>query len=143
MDPTQFPTSDPTSDPAYPLVETLSPTLDPTFCNSAIIDVACGQTLTGSTFNSCDAEQRFKFTAITNMKSISTCGSEFDTMIDIYNSDGELVFDQDDSIECRLQSFIEDLPVDIGKDYIIVLRGYSNQVGTYNLELTCDSSSEP
>jgi len=138
---TLSPTLDPTMDPTFPLVETLTPTLEPTppTCDSTIINIACGQTLTGSTANSCDAQQQFTFTATTSMKSISTCGSQYDTMLDIYSANGELIFYQDDSSECSLQSFIKDLPVEIGVDYIIVLRGYSNQVGTYNLELTCES----
>jgi len=141
-DPTKDPSLDPTMDPTFPLVETPSPTSDPTMdptCDSTIINVACGQTLTGSTANSCGAQQQFTFTATTSMKSISTCGSQYDTMLDIYSANGELIFYQDDSSECSLQSFIKDLPVEIGVDYIIVLRGYSNQVGTYNLELTCES----
>merc|ERR1719493_112048 len=124
--------------------ETVAPTQAPSIvpeagCDSTIINVACGDSLTGSTVDSCDAEQRFTFTATTSMKSISTCGSQYDTMLDIYNANGQLIFHQDDSDECSLQSFIEDLSVEIGMDYTIVLRGYSNQVGTYNLELTCDS----
>jgi len=141
------PTVGPTVQPSEGF-ESDAPTAGPTSvpgtgCDSTIIDVACGQTLTGSTANSCDAEQRFTFTATTSMKSISTCGSQYDTMLDIYSANGILVFHQDDSAECSLQSFIEDLSVEIGTDYTIVLRGYNNQVGTYNLELTCDSSPEP
>jgi len=105
--------------------------------DSPVIDISCGESLTGSTVGNCDGQQRFTFTATTDMKTISTCGSEYDTMLTILNADGQEIFHQDDSSECSVQSFIRDLEVEIGSQYTIVLSGYANRVGTYNLELTC------
>jgi len=149
MDPTTSvetslsPTLDPTMDPTAPveasLPPTLDPTMDPTFdeCDSSVIAISCGDVLTGNTFQSCDAEQRFTFTATTDLKTISTCESEYDTTLAIYNANGELLYDQDDSSECGRQSHVEDLPVDIGSEYTIVLGGYSDQVGEYSIGLEC------
>lgn len=115
-----------------------APTAVPaTGCDSSVIDISCGESLTGSTVGNCDGQQRFTFTATTDMKTISTCGSEYDTMLTILNGDGQEIFHQDDSNECDIQSFIRDLAVEIGSQYTIVLSGYANRVGTYNLELTC------
>merc|ERR1719403_737746 len=136
------PTLQPTTSAPTPM-----PTAVPgTGCDATVIDIACGETLTGSTAGSCDAQQIFRFTAATSMKTISTCGSQYDTKISIYNVADELVFYQDDSSECGLQSFIEDLSLEIGTEYFIVLHGYNDQVGNYALELTCqsdDASSTP
>lgn len=123
--------------------ESLAPTAEPaTGCDEPIINIACGETLTGNTVDSCDGEQLFRFTATTSMKTISTCGSQYDTMLSIYSADGELVFHQDDSQDCGVQSFIQDLELSIGSEYTIVLHGFSNQVGAYSLELTCGSTCD-
>merc|ERR1719210_1218437 len=46
-------------------------------CESSVTELQCGVAQTGSTANSCNAEQLFVFTATTNIKTISACGSEF------------------------------------------------------------------
>jgi len=109
-------------------------------CDSTVIDISCGETLTGSTVGSCDGEQRFAFTATTDLKTVSSCGSQYDTMLTIYSANGEEVYHQDDSDECNRQSFIQDLAVEVGSEYTIVLHGYSNRVGDYSLQLTCGES---
>jgi len=92
----------------------------------------------GSTVNSCDGHTIFSFTATTDLKTISTCGSELDTMLYLYGPNGELIHHQDDSSECNYQSFIDDYPVEVGEQYQILLTGYGNAVGNYKIELTCE-----
>jgi len=108
-------------------------------CESAIIDITCGETLTGSTVNSCDGQKVFAFTATTDLKTISTCDSDFDTILYLYGPDGDLIHHNDDSNECNYQSFMDDYPVEVGAQYQIVLAGYGNAVGSYKIELTCDN----
>merc|ERR1719320_467193 len=124
---------------------TLAPT-DPVPCDSTTMELECGIAQTGSTVNSCDGEQHFVFTATTSMKTISTCGSQYDTVISIYDSNNALLASNDDNSECGLTSLIDDLALDIGSEYTVVLAGYSSQVGEYQIELTCqsdDSSALP
>jgi len=111
----------------------------PEECESAIVDITCGETLTGSTVNSCDGTKAFAFTATTNLKTISTCDSDFDTILYLYGPGGELIHHNDDSDECNYQSFMDDYPVEVGAQYQIVLVGYGNEVGSYKIELTCDN----
>jgi hypothetical protein len=108
-------------------------------CESAIIDITCGETLTGSTVNSCDGQKVFAFTATTDLKTISTCDSDFDTILYLHGPDGDLIHHNDDSNECNYQSFMDDYPVEVGAQYKIVLAGYGNAVGSYKIELTCDN----
>jgi len=110
-------------------------------CESAIVDITCGETLMGSTVNSCDGEKVFAFTATTDLKTISTCDSDFDTILYLYGPDGELIHHNDDSEECNYQSFMDDYPVEVGAQYQIVLGGYGNSVGSYKIELTCDNAA--
>merc|ERR1719403_245398 len=110
----------------------------PDECESAIVDITCGDTLTGSTVNSCDGTKVFAFTATTDLKTISTCDSDFDTILYLYGPGGELIHHNDDSDECNYQSFMDDYPVEVGAQYQIVLAGYGNEVGSYKIELTCD-----
>merc|ERR1719474_2144747 len=101
---------EPTKEPS---MSTFEPTMDPTsvpdVCDSSIIALGCGETLTGSTVSSCDGLQRFTFTASTTMKTISTCGSQYDTVMSIYDSNNQMLASNDDSNDCGLRAMIEDL----------------------------------
>lgn len=133
------PTTDPTLDPTTSL-PTAQPTTTPGTCESTTIQLACGQILTGSTVDSCDGEQRFTFTASTDLKTISTCGSSYDTWLNIYSDDGQMIYEQDDSDECGTRSHIQDLALTMGSEYTIVLSGYSGAVGEYSIGLECQNA---
>lgn len=92
----------------------------------------------GSTENSCDGKKTFAFTATTDLKTISTCDSGFDTILYLLGPSGEVIHHNDDSRECSYQSFIDAYPVEVGLEYQIVIAGWNNGVGSYKIELTCE-----
>jgi len=123
----------------------LTPTQDPTMepdCDSEIIEAQCGDILTGSTTQSCQAEQRFAFTARAGLTTITTCGSDFDTTLTVETGNDQVTF-QDDSPECGLFSHIDDLTLNEGQRYTITLGGYNNARGNYRLGLECADSLRP
>merc|ERR1711971_647319 len=142
----QVQTLEPTIDPTSPQVQTLEPSRDPTLepgleCASAIA-MECGEVLSGSTVGTCDNTQRFVLTATTNLKTISACGSGYDTMLALYDSNDALIASQDDSRSnhCgRLNSLLKSVQLTIGTEYTVVLSGFASAVGDYNMELICEA----
>merc|ERR1719495_597669 len=118
---TSSPTLEPTMDPTSPQVAMLDPTMDPTSepgldCAPAIA-LGCGDFLSGSTVGTCNNEQRFVFTATTDLKTISACGSDYDTYLALYDSNNVLIAEQDDSDSHHcgyLNSLMESVQLTIG-----------------------------
>jgi len=151
-EPTMHPTTTlaPTSDPSTleptltptSILQTLNPTSEPSnHCISDLVEIQCGQVLTGSTVNACEGQRRFSFVPESDSRiTVSACDSEFDTILAFYNSYTISTF-SDDSQRCGLQSILEDVSVEAGREYDILLTGYDNQVGSYRIELTCGSDT--
>eukprot|EP00493_Phyllostaurus_siculus_P004492 UN04513 len=138
-EPSDVSTLEPTLTPSSAL-QTLNPTSEPSnHCISDLLEIRCGQVLTGSTVNACEGQRRFSFVPESDSRiTVSACDSEFDTILAFYNSYTISTF-SDDSHQCGLQSILEDVSVEAGREYDILLTGYDNQVGSYRIELTCDS----
>jgi len=138
-EPSDVSTLEPTLTPSSAL-QTLDPTSEPSnHCISDLVEIRCGQVLTGSTVNACEGQRRFSFVPESDSRiTVSACDSEFDTILAFYNSYTISTF-SDDSHQCGLQSILEDVSVEAGREYDILLTGYDNQVGSYRIELTCDS----
>lgn len=132
-------TLNPTFTPSS-VLQTLNPTTEPSInCISDSVEIQCGQVLTGSTVNACDGQRRFRFVPESDSRiTVSTCDSEFDTILAFYNSYTISTF-SDDSQQCGLQSILEDVSVEAQREYDILLTGFDNQVGSYRIELTCES----
>eukprot|EP01084_Bolivina_argentea_P099674 179144_1 len=77
---------------------------------------------------------------------IDTCGSEFDTVVYLYEDNGthiDLYEENDDSGWCGVSSEIAVDSLYAG-DYMIGLDGFSDyHYGRYQLDLTCSSATEP
>merc|ERR1712038_582944 len=98
--------------------------------------ISCNQRATGTTRGSRAGTKCFTFEASqTSPIRFSTCGSQFDTMLDI-QSGGLRVISGDDEGDCGTRTI---LPVDAvaGSDYTIILTGFAGQTGNYVLEAQC------
>jgi len=98
--------------------------------------ISCNQRATGTTRGSRAGTKCFTFEASqTSPIRFSTCGSQFDTMLDI-QSGGLRVIAGDDEGDCGTRTI---LPVDAvaGSDYTIILTGFAGQTGNYVLEAQC------
>jgi len=109
-------------------------------CDDEVINIQCGDVLTGSTANACEGQQRFSFTSVSDSVTISSCDSQFDTMLGIQAPSGQLIAFVDDSQACGLHSRIDEVSVTNGLEYVIVLAGYGGVTGEYRLELICPSA---
>merc|ERR1739841_127706 len=109
-----------------------TPTAKPTV-NPQVQDIesaiTCGDTLTDSTVDE-EEGKWYRLAEVTGKVTLNTCGSDFDTMLDVYR---ELVNDyvggNDDS--CGLQSLVE-IEAEEGVDYKVHVHGYGSE-GTYVL----------
>jgi hypothetical protein len=100
--------------------------------------ITCGDTLTDSTVNEGDGKW-YQLVGATGKVTLNTCGSDFDTMLDVYHALGNYyVGGNDDS--CGLQSVVE-IEAEESVDYKVHIHGYEIAEGTYVLSVDCDDST--
>jgi len=98
--------------PAMP-TPTTKPTVNPQAQDIETV-ITCGSTLTGSTVDEGDGKW-YRLVDATGRVALNTCGSDFDTMLDVYRELGnDYVGGNDDS--CGLQSVVE-IEAEEGVDY--------------------------
>merc|ERR1719245_582305 len=110
-------------EPTSPQDPTMDPTSEPGSNCASAIAMSCGQVISGSTVGTCDNQQQFVFTATTNLKTISACGSGYDTILTLYDSNDVEIAQQDDSAsnDCGyFNSLIESVQLTIGAEYTVV-----------------------
>jgi len=93
-----------------------TPISKPTSFNTQDLEtvITCGSTLTDSTVNEEDGKW-YRLAEVTGRVTLNTCGSDFDTMLDVYRELGnDYVGGNDDS--CGLQSVVE-VEAEEGVDY--------------------------
>jgi len=93
-----------------------TPISKPTSFNTQDLEtvITCGSTLTDSTVNEEDGKW-YRLAEVTGRVTLNTCGSDFDTMLDVYRELGnDYVGGNDDS--CGLQSVVE-IEAEEGVDY--------------------------
>jgi len=110
-------------------------------CDDTPQVIGCGEVLTGDDFN-CYGEKTFSFTASGGATTISTCGSDFDTMLQI-QADTSVLASADDQGNCGYQAIIENVQLAANAQYKIVLVGYGGARGNWQIEVTCPQSLAP
>merc|ERR1719483_781857 len=110
-------------------------------CDDTPQVIGCGEVLTGDDFN-CYGEKTFSFTASGGATTISTCGSDFDTMLQI-QADSSVLASADDQGNCGYQAIIENVQLAANVQYQIVLVGYGGARGNWQIEVTCPQSLAP
>jgi len=110
-------------------------------CDDTPQVIGCGEVLTGDDFN-CYGEKTFSFTASGGATTISTCGSDFDTMLQI-QADSSVLASADDQGNCGYQAIIENVQLAANVQYKIVLVGYGGARGNWQIEVTCPQSLAP
>lgn len=111
--------------------------------------LGCGSNITGSTTNAGNhlgnaaSDHIFRLTLTqSTVVRLSTCGSNYDTYLRVYNLDmTQQLHYCDDCGPCGLQTVL-DTQLDAG-DYAVVLEGYSSREGTYHLTVECMQPSAP
>lgn len=110
-------------------------------CDDTPQVIGCGDILTGDDFN-CYGEKVFAFTASGGPTTISTCGSDFDTMLRV-QTESSVLASADDEGNCGYQAIIGNVQLDTNVEYTIVLVGYGGATGNWQIEVTCPQSSAP
>ena len=118
-------------------------------CEDAIA-VACGDNLTGSTFGAMDSGGNpsgdvfysFTGTGTSELVTVSLCGSSYDTYLRVFTDctlSTEIAFNDD---FCGLQSELT-FTSDGTSTYIIMVEGYSSNVGDFVMNIDCDVPPPP
>jgi len=119
----------------------IEPTDEPQ-CSNEIIELQCGDSIQGSTDQSCNGQQQFSFIASTELTTISSCGSDFDTMLALQAPTGQMIAFIDDTHVCDRHAVLENLELNSGNQYMMTLVGYGGVTGTYQIEVTCTDPLE-
>ena len=105
--------------------------------------ISCGETIPGSTTTSSNnyggssPEDIYAFEVLTSSSvTFSTCNSNYDTWLRIYDSNMQEIESCDDCGDCGVQTVLENIALSPG-NYYILIEGYSDYSGDYNLEMTC------
>ena len=117
-------------------------------CEDAIA-LACGESDSGTTFGANNsgggtgADVFYSFTGdgTEQLVTVSLCGSSFDTYLRIFSDctlTNEIAFNDD---SCGLQSELSFLS-DGTSTYIILVEGWSTNVGDYTINITCEDAPE-
>jgi len=109
-------------------------------CDDTPQVIGCGEVLTGDDFN-CYGEKTFAFTASGGATTISTCGSDFDTTLQI-RTDTSILASADDQGNCGRQENIE-VQLAANVQYKIVIAGYNGARGNWRMEVICLQSVPP
>jgi hypothetical protein len=105
------------------------------------LEMLCDTVYTGST-GAPSGVQCWTFTA-PNYQSVTftSCGSSYDTMMEILDASGNRIHFGDDTGDCGYQTILE-IDVDDGMSYTVKLSGYNNAVGAYQMEAVCATTTE-
>lgn len=107
-------------------------------CDNEVIQIGCGETMTGNSANACSGEVKFEFVGESDFVTVSSCGSSYDTMLSI-SSNNQIIISGDDEGNCGYQTVLENVDVTSGATYRAFLTGYGGAIGDYSLSLTCSS----
>ena len=105
--------------------------------------IDCGESLSGTTTQAGEVQNyTFELTDEYPVVQISTCGSNFDTYLYFWDSDGDLIQSCDDCGSCGLSTVLTFDNLDTGSYYIGV-GGCCGDYGTYILDITCANTTSP
>eukprot|EP00492_Amphilonche_elongata_P004121 TRINITY_DN44_c0_g2_i7.p1 TRINITY_DN44_c0_g2~~TRINITY_DN44_c0_g2_i7.p1 ORF type:complete len:704 (-),score=104.70 TRINITY_DN44_c0_g2_i7:215-2326(-) len=107
---------------------------------TTIQEITCGAVVTGNDFN-WYGEKKFSFTAPGGPVTISTCGSNFDTMLRLQTRFAIIATAYDEG-NCGFQAMMEDMDLDAGVEHTISLTGFNRAQGTWQIEITCAQMPE-
>ena len=115
--------------------------------------IACGQIKTGTRSSQEEVEYIFTATNDYDQVYLEGCESTHDIWLEIKNSDGITIADEDDQFDhfdshSRQQQcgnfFAGDItipdPVSIGQTFTFIVKGYTNSAGLYSVMLFCEAS---
>merc|ERR1719285_1480429 len=109
-----------------------------------IIPISCNEVVNGNTANNCNHVAFFSLNAPAHAQvGISTCGSNFDTILLVQNSQGDVLAGGDDEGDCGRQTVLEDVELGADSDNTIILGGFEDANGLFTLEITCATTAEP
>ena len=107
-------------------------------------EINCDDTVTGRTSPSSPTEN-YTLTLSNGPQYITivSCGSDYDTYLYLYDDNGDIVDSCDDCGSCGLRTVLEiDNQLDDG-DYTLVIAGFSTSIGDYEVDILCDTDSQP
>jgi len=100
-------------------------------------ELTCNVQVSGRTNSLLRGEKHFSFTAArSGTVTFTTCGSQYDTMLDIQTMSGTRIIQGDDEGNCGRQTILSINAV-AGTTYRIILNGYNGATGTYTMEAQC------
>jgi len=121
------------------------PTCDPSTAN----EVACDMEFTGETTHD-EHSDTFVFTADHDEYVFDTCGTDWDTMLAILDSNGEeLFFNDDHDSDCPINGnnqYASHLEAHLtpGEEYTLKINGYcATCFGSFTINIACPGASEP
>ena len=108
--------------------------------------ITCGSSVTGSTtgtlnnYGGPSAEAIYRFEAdVTGDYEFSSCGSDYDTYLRIYDVNMNELYSADDDGDCNHQAIIN-RELSQGSYYVLI-EGYQELAGFYTLTVTCPTTS--
>ncbi len=108
--------------------------------------ITCGSSVTGSTtgtlnnYGGPSAEAIYRFEAdVTGDYEFSSCGSDYDTYLRIYDANMNELYSADDDGDCNHQAIIN-RELSPGSYYVLI-EGYQELAGFYTLTVTCPTTS--
>ena len=108
--------------------------------------ITCGSSVTGSTtgtlnnYGGPSAEAIYRFEAdVTGDYEFSSCGSDYDTYLRIYDANMNELYSADDDGDCNYQAIIN-RELSPGSYYVLI-EGYQELAGFYTLTVTCPTTS--
>lgn len=100
-------------------------------------ELTCNVQAFGRTNSLPRGEKHFSFTATqSSTVTFTTCGSAYDTMLDIQTMSGTRIIQGDDEGDCGRQTVLSINAV-AGTTYRIILSGYNGHTGIYTMEAQC------
>lgn len=111
-------------------------------CEEPYLEMACNVVYTGST-GAPSGVGCWTFTAPSSQSvTFTSCGSSYDTMMEVLDASGSRIEFGDDDGNCGYQTILE-LDLQAGASYTVKLSGYDNAVGAYQMEAVCSGIEEP
>merc|ERR1711994_289961 len=107
--------------------------------DDSLEELTCNAPRSGRTNSLPRGEKHFSFAATqSGTVTFTTCGSQYDTMLDIQTMSGTRIIQGDDEGNCDRQTILSINAV-AGTTYRIILSGYNGATGIYRMEAQCSN----